>query len=104
MQCSGVALISSLGPFCSLPLTHVNSFVAQFVYVQIGSHDGVVAGGGYITGGEARQTQSPSQTQPRPHPSHVERTTTTSVASVTTLEDVKKHMKTNHKESEAQPD
>ena len=53
MQCSGVALISSLGPFCSLPLTHVNSFVAQFVYVQIGSHDGVVAGGGYITGGEA---------------------------------------------------
>ena len=72
MQCSGVALISSRrGPFCNLPLTHVNSFVAQFVYVQIGSHDGVVAGGGYITGGEARQTQSPSQTQPRPHPSRV---------------------------------
>ena len=33
--------------------THVSSFVAQFVYVQIGSHDGVVAGRGYIIGGEA---------------------------------------------------
>ena len=57
MQCSGVPLISSRGPFCNLPLTHVNSFVAQFVYVQIGSHDGVVAG--EATSQEARPPPDP---------------------------------------------
>ena len=37
----------------NLPLTHEYSFVAPFVYVQIGSDDGVVSGGGgYIIGGE----------------------------------------------------